>query len=305
MKHALFCTTLELETAQLAAEEEKRRSQENENQLLQLLDAAFRERDEAKCRLQMLLKNIEQSNPTEFPHVFPNLPPESALVVPAKGNPSITESDTLSETYIRHSRLSSSPVDSIPDVVPSPELSNINVADSSNMAVPIQPFLHEHNKAVTYNGVSSGMTLQIDPAVAIIDRLAMKRPLPEKGRLLQAVVEARPLLQTLLVAGPLPEWRNPPPPRSSPLPPVSIGGCDSALFSQKPLGNSVCPAQSSSAPYHQTSNCAPRFCSTSMLNFSSPVSPCLRKRPVLSYGVGDDGIVNNSSPIGKRHKFQC
>ncbi|XP_057781861.1 uncharacterized protein LOC131000111 [Salvia miltiorrhiza] len=38
------------------------------------------------------------------------------------------------------------------------------------------------------------------------------RPLPEKGKLLQAVMKAGPLLQTLLLAGPLPQWRHPPPP---------------------------------------------------------------------------------------------
>ncbi|KAL1544415.1 hypothetical protein AAHA92_21270 [Salvia divinorum] len=39
----------------------------------------------------------------------------------------------------------------------------------------------------------------------------IKGPLPEKGKLLQAVVKAGPLLQTLLLAGPLPQWRHPPP----------------------------------------------------------------------------------------------
>ncbi|XP_047977842.1 uncharacterized protein LOC125219806 [Salvia hispanica] len=39
----------------------------------------------------------------------------------------------------------------------------------------------------------------------------IKGPLPEQGKLLQAVVKAGPLLQTLLLAGPLPQWRHPPP----------------------------------------------------------------------------------------------
>ncbi|KAL7198269.1 hypothetical protein ACSBR2_020720 [Camellia fascicularis] len=41
------------------------------------------------------------------------------------------------------------------------------------------------------------------------------KPLPEQGKLLQAVMKAGPLLQTLLLAGPLPEWRHPPPPLDS------------------------------------------------------------------------------------------
>ncbi|KAK4440685.1 hypothetical protein Salat_0403400 [Sesamum alatum] len=53
----------------------------------------------------------------------------------------------------------------------------------------------------------------------------INRPLPEKGKLLQAVMKAGPLLQTLLLAGPLPQWRHPPPPLDSyqiPPPPVVI-----------------------------------------------------------------------------------
>ncbi|XP_022866931.1 uncharacterized protein LOC111386699 [Olea europaea var. sylvestris] len=51
------------------------------------------------------------------------------------------------------------------------------------------------------------------------------RPLPTKGKLLQAVMEAGPLLQTLLLAGPLPQWRHPPPQldtRQIPPPPVVV-----------------------------------------------------------------------------------
>lgn len=52
-----------------------------------------------------------------------------------------------------------------------------------------------------------------------------KKPLPEKGKLLQAVMEAGPLLQTLLVAGPLPQWQHPPPRMDStdiPIPPLDF-----------------------------------------------------------------------------------
>ncbi|KAL8525352.1 hypothetical protein ACS0TY_014832 [Phlomoides rotata] len=55
--------------------------------------------------------------------------------------------------------------------------------------------------------------------------IAVDRPLPEKGKFLQAVIKAGPLLQTLLLAGPLPQWRHPPPPLDTyqiPPPPVVI-----------------------------------------------------------------------------------
>ncbi|VVB16631.1 unnamed protein product [Arabis nemorensis] len=47
-----------------------------------------------------------------------------------------------------------------------------------------------------------------------LDVLVMGKIFPEKGKLLKAVVKAGPLLQTLLVAGPLPKWVNPPPPQT-------------------------------------------------------------------------------------------
>ncbi|KAK8596518.1 hypothetical protein V6N13_001139 [Hibiscus sabdariffa] len=60
------------------------------------------------------------------------------------------------------------------------------------------------------------------PAQAAVE-LVPRKPLPEKGKLLQAVMKAGPLLQTLLLAGPLPEWRHPPPPLESfEIPPVTI-----------------------------------------------------------------------------------
>eukprot|EP00267_Zea_mays_P051578 XP_020404544.1 uncharacterized protein LOC103646851 [Zea mays] len=54
--------------------------------------------------------------------------------------------------------------------------------------------------------------------------MALARRLPEKGRLVEAVVSAGPLLQTLLLAGPLPRWRHPPPPAPADIPPFHPGG---------------------------------------------------------------------------------
>ncbi|KAI3470513.1 hypothetical protein Pfo_027176 [Paulownia fortunei] len=59
--------------------------------------------------------------------------------------------------------------------------------------------------------------------IAMSDKILPTKPLPEKGKFLQAVMEAGPLLQTLLVAGPLPQWQRPPPRLSSvDIPPVTI-----------------------------------------------------------------------------------
>ncbi|XP_010918907.2 uncharacterized protein [Elaeis guineensis] len=68
------------------------------------------------------------------------------------------------------------------------------------------------------NGTSSSA------GMAAVEAAALRRGLPEKGRLLEAVVAAGPLLQTLLLAGPLPRWRHPPPAlQTFEIPPVSMG----------------------------------------------------------------------------------
>ena len=47
-------------------------------------------------------------------------------------------------------------------------------------------------------------------------------PLPKKGKLLEAVARAGPLLQQLIVIGPLPNWKNPPPVMDIPMMPMSL-----------------------------------------------------------------------------------
>ncbi|KAK7324907.1 hypothetical protein VNO77_28841 [Canavalia gladiata] len=72
--------------------------------------------------------------------------------------------------------------------------------------------------------VSSPVIDQLPPPLTqSMIELTPDKPLPEKGKLLQAVMKAGPLLQTLLLAGPLPQWRHPPPPLESfEIPPVTI-----------------------------------------------------------------------------------
>ncbi|XP_024990465.1 uncharacterized protein LOC112524740 [Cynara cardunculus var. scolymus] len=44
-----------------------------------------------------------------------------------------------------------------------------------------------------------------------IDNMVLTKGLPKKGKFLQAMMEAGPLLQTILLTGPVPQWQNPPP----------------------------------------------------------------------------------------------
>ncbi|KAI3793791.1 hypothetical protein L1987_36413 [Smallanthus sonchifolius] len=49
------------------------------------------------------------------------------------------------------------------------------------------------------------------PVETAAQLLSPTKKFPEKGKFLEAVMKAGPLLQNLLLAGPLPHWRHPPP----------------------------------------------------------------------------------------------
>ncbi|CAN4126589.1 unnamed protein product [Withania somnifera] len=87
------------------------------------------------------------------------------------------------------------------------------VVDSNNIGV-----LSNSSDCDENNVVSPPLLVQ-----DLMEKVVVKKPLPEKGKFLQAVMEAGPLLQTLLLAGPLPQWQHPPPQLNSiDIPPVTI-----------------------------------------------------------------------------------
>ncbi|XP_062181715.1 uncharacterized protein LOC133885952 isoform X2 [Phragmites australis] len=96
--------------------------------------------------------------------------------------------------------------------------SSVTDSDCSLVSSPVDPFFDPVTSADKRCKLSPTTpppppARQCQPgasADAVLDMLASKRPLPQKGRLLAAVMEAGPLLQNLLVAGQLPRWRNPP-----------------------------------------------------------------------------------------------
>ncbi|XP_034687374.1 uncharacterized protein LOC117915796 isoform X1 [Vitis riparia] len=300
LKQKLLYATIELESARMEANEEMKKNKESIKQLLQLLKVAYQERDEARDQLQKILNKVVPSSPPEFLPLRPQLQPESPLIKPTKANSSITESNSLSETYNPQSH-GSPPVDSFFDTVTSPDLSNITLADSSNMAFVNQPFVQEYNGSVPAGLVSSG-TAKIDQASAVIDNLVKGKALPQKGNLLQAVMEAGPLLQTLLVAGPLPRWRNPPTLQPFQIPPVSIKGCDTAVNNQKTAANLSNFVQKplNSSSYVEMSCGSSQMFSSSMLNFASGHNgSCFSTGGLLTSGVN----INNQIPTGKRQRF--
>ncbi|XP_043699117.1 uncharacterized protein LOC122649921 [Telopea speciosissima] len=305
LKNKLLYTTYELESARIDAKEEMRKNEECTKQLLQLLNTAYRERDEARDQLQRLLSKLMPNSSTEIGSVFTNPQSESPSLKTKGANLSFTESDSVSEAYNHHS-YGSSPVDSFIDPVSSPEMSNKNVCDASNLGKACQPIIQESNVPISMDifslgnvsasiGIISSGEHKVDNASSVIDKLIKGKPLPPKGRLLQAVMEAGPLLQTLLVAGPLPRWQNPPPLQPFQIPAVSIKGIDPENVNQKPVPNSNYVAQGSlTSSFIGMSS---QICSTSVLNFSCSAGSC------LSTAMNQD-LSHREITSGKRQRRQ-
>uniref|UniRef100_A0ACD5W705 Uncharacterized protein n=1 Tax=Avena sativa TaxID=4498 RepID=A0ACD5W705_AVESA len=103
--------------------------------------------------------------------------------------------------------------------------SSVTDSDCSLVSSPVDPFFDPVTSSDRSRCGGGGKLSPPPPAKqqkqcgadAVLDMLAGKRPLPPRGRFLQSVMEAGPLLQNLLVAGPLPRWRNPPPMHALPV----------------------------------------------------------------------------------------
>ncbi|RLM98595.1 uncharacterized protein C2845_PM06G08910 [Panicum miliaceum] len=173
LKQSLVATTLELE----AAKEELKKKEQSIAKLADLVHQVAKERDDARDQLQQL-RLLAAAAPA------PAAPPQPLVTS------SVTDSDCS---------LVSSPVDPFFDPVTS--------ADRRCKHSPATP---PPPSAAAKQQCQPGANVVGSAADAVLDMLASKRPLPQKGRLLAAVMEAGPLLQNLLVAGQLPRWRNPP-----------------------------------------------------------------------------------------------
>lgn len=97
---------------------------------------------------------------------------------------------------------------------------DVDTDDSNNNAIVVVP---PDYKDTLPRPIQPAPTPTLQPSHDTIDEISIKKPLPERGKFLQAVMEAGPLLHTLLLAGPLPQWQHPPPQLSSgDIPPVKI-----------------------------------------------------------------------------------
>ncbi|KAH9326287.1 hypothetical protein KI387_006465 [Taxus chinensis] len=111
--------------------------------------------------------------------------------------------------------------------------------DSNRSSVPAMPFhLPEPPEA--------------DPAI-------MLSTLPERGKLMQAVADAGPLLETLLVTGYVPRWRHPPPP-------PAMDALEMPVFSIRSPASPPLVQLGHMQPYQSHASC-------SVLTTSSPSPP--------------------------------
>ncbi|KAF8039496.1 hypothetical protein BT93_B1884 [Corymbia citriodora subsp. variegata] len=203
LRHSLLCTTVELENTKATVQEELRRRDDQLLQLRELLDKAIRERNEAHDRYQKLLLEklvLQQQQHHHHQHHH------QQLTGPLSGVSSIE--DEPRRGIDSNNAFSSSDSDESIVSSPPPQLTS----PTTSLPPPQQaPSL-----------VSQMMTVVPQNSTPDVE-LVPDKPLPEKGKLLQAVMKAGPLLQTLLLAGPLPQWRHPPPPLESfEIPPVTI-----------------------------------------------------------------------------------
>lgn len=291
LKQKFLCTTFELN-------EERRKSKDHAKHLTQRLKMVIQERDEARDQLNKLLNKlmIPLAIPrTEILSSIPQLSPENPLVDPTKANSSIIESRNFSDQLCSFQSQSSSPTDSFFDTLTSPDLSKINshhIGDSTNNMTFMnqQPFVQDFNVP------------KVDKASLRIDDLVKDKILPQKGNLLQSVLEAGQLLQTLHAAGPLPRWRNPPPLQSFHIPPPSIKGCGT-----KNAGVEACENSSHDDPsllmnlksYAGISCGSSQMISMPVMSFRTGVSSaCARNGSFVS----SSGQVNNFV-AAKRQRF--
>lgn len=198
LRQSLLYTTLELETLRQQVQEEISKRDEQLMHLSDVLEKTMRERDEAQEKCQKLhlekflflqqqqLLQVQQKPPTGQ----------------ASGVSGIEDDHHPKRGRDSNNGFSSS--DSDESIVSSPVIDQLRPPQQPKLP-PQQPqpqSFHEER---------------------IESLLQQDKPLPEKGKLLQAVMKAGPLLQTLLLAGPLPQWRHPPPPLESfEIPPVTV-----------------------------------------------------------------------------------
>uniref|UniRef100_A0A7N1A1E3 Uncharacterized protein n=2 Tax=Kalanchoe fedtschenkoi TaxID=63787 RepID=A0A7N1A1E3_KALFE len=192
LKHKILLTTFELETLKMEVNMIRQQSEATEKQMHDQLELAYKERDEAKLQLEALLESFML--PSSAPRTMKEID-NTSPVIPVKPHSAVTDqSNDVDSFFDTVSSASKSMEESQNRHAPDDELNSSLLSPSCTMLGTGQP--------------GQPMT---DRASAVIEQLVNGKMLPQKGRLLEAVMKAGPTLQAMLVAGPLPQWKNPPP----------------------------------------------------------------------------------------------
>ncbi|PON41087.1 hypothetical protein PanWU01x14_292390 [Parasponia andersonii] len=189
--YSLLCRTLELETKVASAKEEITKKEDELLLLKDFLSRVIKEKDEAESKCQSIMLDI----------------------VTIQNQLKQNQQEEQLGGHYENGELSKESLHQLVDQhfasCETKEINNVinESCEGNSMDSVLQPRL-------------SSSSSELPPSV---EKLVAGKPLPEKGKLLQAVMEAGPLLQTLLLAGPLPQWQHPPPRINSvEIPPVSI-----------------------------------------------------------------------------------
>uniref|UniRef100_A0A803LCP0 Uncharacterized protein n=1 Tax=Chenopodium quinoa TaxID=63459 RepID=A0A803LCP0_CHEQI len=287
LKQKLEYKTYELEMTKNETNEEIRKSNEQIKKLLQLLQTAYKERDEAKFQLQKVQQimafNKPNNNNNAIDHFIPTTN-SSAFLAP----PFSPDSPLL--------------------------LANFAVTKANSTITDSSSFSLETHTTNNHNNFSHPHSLVSSPAASSPDSTKGKA-LPPKGKLLQAVLESGPLLSTLMVAGSLPQWRNPPGVLTHHIPPVNLKGCG-VVINQSPGGSKFCPSQPPQAsnvspqiimPNNVTNSYVVKGVGNSELYNNSSGSFGICTSPMLDFGSGSSGscLIGSRMMINPNVGFNC
>ncbi|KAI3748218.1 hypothetical protein L6452_11161 [Arctium lappa] len=188
LAQSLWSTTMELEATRIRVQEEIKARDDHLNQLKDLLNHTINERNEARNKYQsLLIDNLLLQQ--QFHHHGRYNHHQTTAAPPLSGVSSI-EDDPITNCGFSSSDCEES-------IISSPPIEN---------PLQLQPPPPPPQQEFRFPVVET-------------------KGLPEKGKFLEAVMKAAPLLQNLLLAGPLPHWRHPPPPLDTykiPSPPLVI-----------------------------------------------------------------------------------
>lgn len=169
----------------MEADAKIKKYEETVKHLYKLLRKVCQERDEARDQLELLIRNVQAPTPVETTSII--IPQVDKSCLQNKTKPSMNSTKV---SYSSSKILSDHSCDL--------SLSNEKHFSTSLMS---QTRIVETSNLTLSNNIETDMVES--------DKLVCGKPLPQKGRLLQSVTEAGPLLHTLLV-DPVPHWKNPP-----------------------------------------------------------------------------------------------